>query len=135
MTGIRRALVTAALTALTAVAGGVLVQPAAWAAQENKISWSLAQVETIREHIAGGDVVCGVSDVAAGARVGVLAGAGAPGVVAGGLVGLSGMLCGGNLQPLRNAVDEAHHRKCGVDAYVTEGPRSYDTRYRYVVCP
>ena len=38
-------------------------------------------------------------------------------------------------QPLRNAVDEAYWKKCGIDAYLTDGPQSYDGTYRYVVCP
>jgi hypothetical protein len=46
-----------------------------------------------------------------------------------------GLLCGRGDPPLRAAVNEATVRKCGIDVYVTPGDRSYDTRFRYLVCP
>jgi hypothetical protein len=135
MTGMRSVLVTAGLTMLTVVGGGVLVQPAVWAAPEHQISWGVEEVAGVRDGIARGDLACGVGNVAVGGGVAVAAGAGPFGLVAGGVVGLAGLLCGHNDQRLRNAVDEAYWKKCGIDAYLTDGPLSYDGTYRYVVCP
>ena len=137
MVPMRRTLVTAVLTMLTVVTCGVLVQPAAWAAPEFKISLSHEQVTTVRERIAQGDTACDVIGLGVGAAVSVGT-AGAPvvaGTAIGTAVGATGMLCGGNDQQLRAAVDEAYFKKCGVDAYFTDGPLSFDTNYRYVVCP
>jgi hypothetical protein len=121
---------------LAAVAGAALVAPVAVAATpEYKLSWSRDQVADIREGIARGDLACGVGNIAAGAGVSVVAGAGPAGLIAGAVVGAAGLLCGHNERPLRSAVDEAYYRRCGIDAYFTDGPLSYDTNYRYVVCP
>jgi hypothetical protein len=135
MTGMRGVLVTAGLTMLTVVGGGVLVPPAAWAAPEHKISWSVEEVAGVREGIARGDLACGVGNVAVGGGVAVAAGAGPFGLVAGTVVGLAGLLCGHNDPELRDAVDEAYFKECAIDAYLTDGPLSYDATYRYVVCP
>ncbi len=135
MTGIRRALVTAVLMMLTVVGSGVLVQPAAWAAPEYKISWDVEEVAGVRDGIARGDLACGVGNVAVGGGAAVATGAGPVGVAVGGVIGLVGLLCGHNHRDLRDAVDEAYFKKCGIDAYFTDGPLSYDADYRYVVCP
>ncbi len=137
MTGLRRALVAAVLTTLTVLAGGALVEPAAWAAQEHKLSLSHEQVTTMRERAAQGDSICNGLFMAAGVGAGLATG-GASKVVGAG-VGLAvdaiGLGCGSNDPQLRDAVDRAHFRGCGMDVYITDGPRSYDGSWRYVVCP
>lgn len=135
MSGIRRALGTAVLTMLTVVAGGVLGQQAAWAAPENKISWSPEQATAVRDHIAQGDIVCDVTALAGGLAAAPVTIGTAAGLAVGATTGASGLLCGYNDPKLRAAVDEASFKGCGVDVYVTGGPRSYDAKWRYVVCP
>ena len=135
MAGVRR---TILVTVLVAVGSAVSAVPAAAApSPEFTISWSPDQVAGIREGIARGDDLCDAVALVAGTGVGI-ATAGAP-VVAGAAVGTGvgavGLLCGRNDPKLRDAVDEAYWRKCGVDAHFTDGPLSYDARYRYVVCP
>jgi hypothetical protein len=133
MAGVRR---TILVTVLVALGSAVSAAPAA-ASPEFTISWNRDQVAGIREGIARGDGLCDAVALAAGTGVGI-ATAGAPlvaGAAVGTGVGAVGLLCGRNDPKLRDAIDEAYWRKCGVDAYFTDGPLSYDARYRYVVCP
>jgi hypothetical protein len=137
MSGIRRALVTAALTVLTVVAGGALVQPAAWAAQEYRASFSHEHAASIRDVFARGDDLCNLGFMATGAGVGLATGG--AGVAVGTGLGVAadafGLLCGRSDPKMRAAADEAFFRKCGFDMYFTDGPRSFDGTRRYVVCP
>jgi hypothetical protein len=138
MNGVRRALTAAVLMALAAGGSAALVAPAALAAPpgEYKISWSLQQVTDIRRGIGVGDNACNALAVAGGVVTGPLGvtkvAAGAIGTV----TGLGGWaMCGHSDPKLREAVEAGFHRGCGVDAYFTDGPLSYDRSARYVVCP
>ena len=133
MSGIRRTIVVALLTVFAAA----FAAPAWAASPEYRLRWSPEQVSGIKDGIARGDALCNISSLVAGTVVGVATG-GAPvaiGSAIGTGVGAAGLLCGHNDPKLRDAVDEAYWRRCGVDAYVTDGPLSYDARFRYVVCP
>jgi hypothetical protein len=96
----------------------VLGSTAASAATESRISWSPEDVRGVGDGLAHGDLACDVGSLAFKGPYSVL-----------------GLLCGRGDPPLRAAVNEATVRKCGIDVYVTPGDRSYDTRFRYVVCP
>ncbi len=137
MSGIRRALVTAALTVLTVVTAGALVQPAAWAAQEYRASFTHEHAVAIRDAFSNGDNLCNLGFLATGAGVGLATGG--AGVVVGTTIGTAtdafGLVCGRSDPEMRAAADEASIRKCGFDMYFTDGPRSFDGTRRYVVCP
>ena len=137
MSRIGRALVAAVVAVLTVVAASALVAPAAWAASEFTQHLTAAQVAGIRDGFANGDDLCDVVGIAAGGVAGKAAN-GAREAVANAVgvgVGTTGLLCGRNDQPFRNAVDEAYWKGCGVDVTFTDGPMSYDKESRYVVCP
>lgn len=82
---------------------------------EYKVSFSAEHVRVAHERVEAVTFVCSV------------AGEFAPKFV--------GRICDLTPQETTEAFTEAYHRKCGVDMFVIDGPRSYDAKKRFVVCP
>jgi hypothetical protein len=117
MNRVRRTLGTAALVALATLGAGVVTAPAASAAVGGMHRYSYDDVVATRAALKVVDVGCDIATVPVPPWIGIVA-------------------CGNGVGEVRDGLDAAFHRHCGMDLYWSDGgPYSYDGSYRVVVCP
>jgi hypothetical protein len=107
----------AALVALVTLAAGAVTAPAASAAVGGVHHYAYDDVVAARTALEVADVGCGIATVPVPPWIGIVA-------------------CGHGLDEVRDGLDEAFYRHCGMDLHWSDdGPKSYDGTYRVVVCP
>jgi uncharacterized membrane protein len=117
MNQVRRTLGTAVLVALAALGAGVMTAPAASAGVGGMHHYAYDDVVAARTALGVADVGCDIATVPVPPWIGMVA-------------------CGHGLGEVRDGLDEAFYRHCGMDLYWSvDGPKSYDGTYRVVVCP
>ena len=90
--------------------------PASAEPSEQRVHYNLGHVNETRDALERADTACSIVTMP--------------------MPPLFGLPCGRGMNEMREALDEAHHRRCGLDVYwVDRGPMSYDTEYRFEVCP
>jgi hypothetical protein len=116
MTRVRRMLGAATCTAL-ALLGTAAVAPAASAADGGVAHYSYDDVVSARKALSAADLGCDIVTIPVPPWVGIAA-------------------CGNGIGDVRDGLDEAFFRHCGMDLHWTDdGPMSYDGTYRAVPCP